>query len=69
MPATSLADDLITCMREELDQTQGLPLALKRRTFRELQLRLHPDKNVHCAEAAKLAFQELMQQRAVYFAG
>jgi len=54
-------------MMQQLDQTRGQPLVERKRIFRELQRQLHPDKNVDCAEEAKMAFQELMQQRAFYF--
>lgn len=60
------ASTLVADMLRELEQTRGEPLATRKGVFRELQRQLHPDKNVECEEAAKLAFQELMQQRATY---
>lgn len=63
------ADSLIAAMTQQLQETHGQPLEERKRLFRELQRQLHPDKNVECEEAAKLAFQELMQQRASYLRG
>lgn len=60
------AEDRIAVMQQELNQTRAEPLAERKRVFRELQRHLHPDKNVDCAEAAKMAFQELMLQRGWY---
>jgi len=53
-------------MIQQLKETREEPLIERKRVFRELQRQLHPDKNVDCAEEAKLAFQELMQQRTAY---
>lgn len=59
-------DSLVESMLQKLEETRSQPLSEKKRIFRDLQRQLHPDKNVHCAEAAKLAFQELMMQRNSY---
>lgn len=53
-------------MLKQLEETRGTSFSERKRIFRELQRQLHPDKNVDCEEEAKLAFQELMQQRASY---
>eukprot|EP00927_Polykrikos_kofoidii_P024108 TRINITY_DN21997_c0_g2_i1.p1 TRINITY_DN21997_c0_g2~~TRINITY_DN21997_c0_g2_i1.p1 ORF type:complete len:577 (+),score=95.09 TRINITY_DN21997_c0_g2_i1:120-1850(+) len=59
---------LIAAMQGELEATRCHSLEARRRTFRELQRRLHPDKNVQFEEAAKLAFQALMCERRTYLA-
>jgi len=51
---------------EELERTKGEPLEARKRIFKELQRRLHPDKNLEYPEAAKLAFQRLMESRGSY---
>lgn len=67
-PADSAAA-LLAAMRETLEQTKEEPPEVRRQVFRNLQRKLHPDKNVECAEAAKLAFQELMEHRKAYLTG
>jgi len=62
----SRACGLIQEMEEMLLETRDQPLVQRQRIFRDLQRRLHPDKNATCAEAAKLAFQELMDRKRVY---
>lgn len=69
--ASSKADALIAELRSRLGEARGQPLAQRKRIFRELQLRLHPDKHMDSteeSEAAKLAFQQLMEQRDAYLA-
>lgn len=66
--ASKSPDSLIATMSQKLQDTRGHPLEDRKRIFRDLQRQLHPDKNVEHEEAAKLAFQELMQQRASYLA-
>ncbi|CAE8606452.1 unnamed protein product, partial [Polarella glacialis] len=57
---------LIAEVDQELELTRKCPLFEKRKIFRELQRRLHPDKNPEQAEAAKLAFQHLMDRSRTY---
>ncbi|CAK0908165.1 unnamed protein product, partial [Prorocentrum cordatum] len=38
-------------MQWQLECARHEPLAVRRRVFRELQLQLHPDKNVDCQDA------------------
>lgn len=55
-----------------LDDTRSRPLEERKRIFKELQRTLHPDKNMATPEqeeAAKMAFQKLMEERAFYFKG
>lgn len=56
----------MTDMFLKLESTRTGSIASRRRTFRQLQRSLHPDKNIGCAEEAKLAFQKLMDQRDSY---
>jgi hypothetical protein len=53
-------------MLKQLEETRGETFAERKRVFRDLQRQLHPDKNTANEEEAKLAFQELMQQRTSY---
>ncbi|CAE7198361.1 unnamed protein product [Symbiodinium sp. CCMP2592] len=57
---------LLTEMKDTLAATHNEPMAVRRKVFRELQRKLHPDKNAHCREAAKIAFQQLMDQQSKY---
>ncbi|CAE7888913.1 dgat2, partial [Symbiodinium sp. KB8] len=57
------ADLLVTEMREQLKHTCKEPLQVRKLIFRDLQRQLHPDKNTECEEAAKHAFQKLMEER------
>jgi len=60
------AEDLIADIDDELDRSRGHPLQERRRIFRELQRRLHPDKNPTNQESSKFAFQYLMDSRQSY---
>lgn len=62
-PAQEPCNKFIVEIDELRDQTRGLSLQERRRTFRELQRRIHPDKNIADQDAAKLAFQYLMDNR------
>jgi DnaJ-class molecular chaperone len=53
-------------MMKKLDKARSLPLEERKRVFKDLQRQLHPDKNMEQAEAAKLAFQKLMEQRGSF---
>ncbi|CAK0876770.1 unnamed protein product, partial [Prorocentrum cordatum] len=53
---------------EELDRTINEPLEARKKIFRELQRKLHPDKNPDQEDGAKFAFQKLMERRGVYLA-
>jgi len=60
------ADLLVNEMREQLKHTCKEPLQVRKLIFRDLQRQLHPDKNTECEEAAKHAFQKLMEERKAY---
>lgn len=62
------ADSLLAGVMRRLDETRREPLEERRRVFKELQRQLHPDKNMDCQEAAKVAFQKLMDRRGIYLA-
>jgi hypothetical protein len=53
-------------IEEELVRATSMPLQQREKVFRDLQRRYHPDKNLQCPEAAKLAFQRLMQERTSF---
>ncbi|CAJ1453622.1 unnamed protein product [Effrenium voratum] len=57
------AEKLVNEMRQQLQHSRGEPLQVRRLIFRDLQRQLHPDKNTECEEAAKHAFQKLMEER------
>lgn len=59
-------DNLVSEIDEELDQARGLPQQERKKIFRELQRRIHPDKNLADQDAAKLAFQYLMDNRTSF---
>lgn len=61
-------DSLLKKTEAELAKTRNEPIEVRRRIFKELQRKLHPDKNLECAESAKLAFQKLMESRGSYLA-
>lgn len=48
---------------KQLDQARSKPIEDRKKLFKDLQRQLHPDKNIEQAEAAKMAFQKLMEQR------
>jgi len=60
------AEKLVNEMRQQLQHSRGEPLQVRRLIFRDLQRQLHPDKNTECEEAAKHAFQKLMEERSSY---
>lgn len=62
------AGSMVADVLRELEQTRAQPLEARKKVFKDLQRRLHPDKNLHCPEAAKLAFQQLMENRSSYLA-
>jgi len=53
-------------MEELLESTSNHPLERRRAIFRDLQRKLHPDKNVEREESAKMAFQALMSRKGMY---
>ncbi|CAE7462672.1 unnamed protein product [Symbiodinium natans] len=59
------AADLIAKVDKELDQTQSKDLETRRRTFKNLILKWHPDKNHEEALAAEV-FRHLMSRRGRY---
>lgn len=63
------AEHLVTEMLDFLETTREEPLHVRKLIFRDMQRQLHPDKNTDCEEAAKLAFQKLMEQRPGYLRG
>jgi len=62
--ASSLTDD----MMKQLDGARSKSVDERKKVFKDLQRQLHPDKNIEQAEAAKLAFQKLMEQRDSFLA-
>lgn len=60
--ATSLSAD----MMKRLDNARSKPIEERKKIFKDLQRELHPDKNIGQAEAAKTAFQKLMEQRGPF---
>eukprot|EP00931_Biecheleriopsis_adriatica_P057004 TRINITY_DN33807_c0_g1_i2.p1 TRINITY_DN33807_c0_g1~~TRINITY_DN33807_c0_g1_i2.p1 ORF type:complete len:824 (+),score=182.64 TRINITY_DN33807_c0_g1_i2:93-2564(+) len=60
------AELLVEEMMGHLEQSREEPLHVRKLIFRDLQRQLHPDKNTECEEAAKHAFQKLMEQRTGY---
>eukprot|EP00930_Biecheleria_cincta_P055087 TRINITY_DN41455_c0_g1_i1.p1 TRINITY_DN41455_c0_g1~~TRINITY_DN41455_c0_g1_i1.p1 ORF type:complete len:741 (-),score=72.86 TRINITY_DN41455_c0_g1_i1:240-2441(-) len=62
---SSAAFDLITKVDCELDQTSGKDLETRRKVFKNLMLRWHPDKNQTETMAAEI-FRHLMSRRDRY---
>lgn len=60
------AEHLVAEMLDFLETSRGEPFHVRKLIFRDMQRQLHPDKNTDCEEAAKLAFQKLMEQRQGY---
>lgn len=56
---------LVRQVEESMARSRQQPLAMRRKIFRELQRKLHPDKNEGC-DAFKLAFQDLMDRQREY---
>lgn len=63
--ASPEAADLIAVVDKELDQTQGKDLEWRRRNFKNLLLKWHPDKNTSEPRAAEV-FRYLMGRRGRY---
>jgi len=59
---------LIANMEHRLGESRAAPWQVRKRLFRDLQRELHPDKNLDDPEAAKLAFQRLMELRGSFLA-
>lgn len=55
-------------MMHQLDHSRSKSLDERKKVFKDLQRQLHPDKNIEQAEAAKQAFQKLMEQRGPFLA-
>ncbi|CAL1145604.1 unnamed protein product [Cladocopium goreaui] len=55
---------LVRQVEDSMAKSRQQPLAMRRKIFRELQRKLHPDKNEGC-DAFKLAFQDLMDRQRV----
>mmetsp|Transcript_108148 Transcript_108148/g.187756 ORF Transcript_108148/g.187756 Transcript_108148/m.187756 type:complete len:1043 (-) Transcript_108148:116-3244(-) len=66
--AEKKADALTVTTMKTLEHARTQPLEERKKVFRDLQRQLHPDKNIDQADAAKLAFQRLMEQRASFLA-
>lgn len=62
------ANCLSTDMMNQLENAKSKTVEERKKVFKDLQRQLHPDKNIHQAEAAKLAFQKLMEQRSSFLA-
>lgn len=60
------AASIVVEMLQHLEQTKTEPSAVRKVVFRDLQRQLHPDKNSEIEEAAKIAFQKLMELRSQY---
>lgn len=56
---------LVRQVEDSMAKSRQQPLAMRRKIFRELQRKLHPDKNEGC-DAFKLAFQDLMDRQREY---
>lgn len=69
MPAQEPRSEFIVEIDELMDRARGLSLQERRKTFRELQRRIHPDKNLSDQDDAKLAFQYLMENRNLFLKG
>jgi len=59
-----------TALIEEVEQmlasTEGRPASERKKVFRDLQRRFHPDKNAETIEISKVVFQRLMDNRRSY---
>lgn len=66
--AEKKASSLMDRVMKQIDSTRDAPLEERKKVFKDLQRQLHPDKNPHDQEAAKLAFQKLMENRNIYLA-
>lgn len=53
-------------MMKQLDRAKSKPIEERKKLFKDLQRQLHPDKNIGQADAAKSAFQKLMEQRCSF---
>jgi hypothetical protein len=60
------AEALLASAKAQMERTKGEPIDARKKLFKEFQRDLHPDKNPDCPEAAKLAFQQLMDSRGSY---
>ncbi|CAK9002954.1 unnamed protein product [Durusdinium trenchii] len=58
--------ELIAELEAQMAKTRPLPLEERKRVFKDLQRRFHPDKNLLEEESATLAFQHLMDSRHTY---
>lgn len=63
------ADALIAEMEERLAQTKYASSSERKKVFRDLQRRYHPDKNTESCDVAKLVFQRLMDNQRSYLKG
>eukprot|EP00933_Yihiella_yeosuensis_P061818 TRINITY_DN64683_c0_g1_i1.p1 TRINITY_DN64683_c0_g1~~TRINITY_DN64683_c0_g1_i1.p1 ORF type:complete len:449 (-),score=61.12 TRINITY_DN64683_c0_g1_i1:93-1355(-) len=62
-PTLVAAATLIDQLEELLQASAAQPFVERRRVFRDLQRRFHPDKNIEDPESAKLVFQHLMDRQ------
>jgi len=60
------AEALIAEIEDHLGNTQHATLKDRKKLFRGLQRRMHPDKNADLPEASKVAFQHLMERETAY---
>jgi len=60
------AEPLFADMKQKIDAARRESLDVRKKVFKELQRHLHPDKNLQNPEAAKLAFQALMELRGPF---
>jgi len=66
LPIGTNSKEITAKLDVELDQTQGKDLEWRRRHFKALLLKWHPDKNREGSVVAGEVFKHLMKRRAVY---
>lgn len=64
--AATTATELVAEVEAALQSSRGMSAAERRKVFRELQRKLHPDKNLDNVESATVAFQRLMDCRRCF---
>eukprot|EP00929_Paragymnodinium_shiwhaense_P099691 TRINITY_DN6147_c1_g1_i1.p1 TRINITY_DN6147_c1_g1~~TRINITY_DN6147_c1_g1_i1.p1 ORF type:complete len:698 (+),score=194.98 TRINITY_DN6147_c1_g1_i1:121-2214(+) len=67
-PAAQAIADVIAEVDKELDMSMGKDMEERKKVFKALQLKWHPDKNPEDAEKASEVFKHLMKRRAGYMA-
>ena len=67
--AARRTQELIAQLEEEMTKTRHHTLEERKKVFKDLQRRFHPDKNLSEEVSATLAFQHLMDSRSTYLKG